>query len=270
VHIDMILPIDSIEAVSSDPNLRVEQSFIVNSLILMMDNMRGGPTANPLVRQAINYAIDKVGINNALLRGKLRPLQGQLATPEAFGFNPNVKMYPYDPGKAKSLLAQAGYPNGFDTVINGPIGKYTADRDIVVAVADQLSKVGIRAKANPMEYGLFVQKLLASQLSPIFLIGWYTFGDAALADIWLTSLTGAYGRYYGPSQYDDLVTQAATALDPKVRQATYNKVAEYQHDQALAGWLFQAADYYGVSKRVTGFHGRPDETTYLLPAGFVK
>lgn len=270
IHIDMILPIDSIDAVASDPNLRVEQSFIVNSLILMMDNMRGGPTANPLVRQAINYAIDKENLNKTLLRGKLRPLQGQLATPEAFGFSQSVKAYPYDPEKAKSLLSQAGYSGGFDTVINGPIGKYTADRDIVVAVADQLGKVGIRAKANPMEYGLFVQKLLASQLSPMFLIGWYTFGDAALADIWLTSLTGVYGHYYAPSPYDDLVTQAATALDPKARQAAYDKVATYQHDQALAAWLFQAADYYGVSKKVTGFHGRPDETTYLLPAGFVK
>jgi peptide/nickel transport system substrate-binding protein len=270
VHIDMILPIDSIEAVSSDSNLRVEQSFIVNSLILMMDNMRGGPTANPVVRQAINYAIDKEGINKSLLRGKLRPLDGQLATREAFGYDPNVKAYPYDPEKAKALLTQAGYPNGFETVINGPIGKYTSDRDIVIAVADGLGKVGIKAKANPMEYGLFVQKLLASQLSPMFLIGWYTFGDAALADIWLTSLTGAYGHYYSPSPYDDLVTQGATALDPKARQAAYNKVAEYQHDQALAAWLFQAADYYGVSKKVVGFHGRPDETTYLLPTGFQK
>lgn len=144
IHIDMNLPLDAIDAVSSDPNLKVAKAFIDNSLILEMDTLRGGPTADPKVRMAINYAIDKDGINKTLLSGKLRPLAGQLLTDDAFGWNPNVKQVPYDPNMAKQLLTQAGYPNGFDTQVNGPIGKYTADRDIVIAVADQLNKVGIR------------------------------------------------------------------------------------------------------------------------------
>src|SRR5207237_7832806 len=110
IHIDMNLPLDAIDAVAGDPNLKVERAFIVNSLILEMDTLRGGPTADPMVRMAINYAIDKEGINNTLLRGKLRPLQGQLITQGVLGFNSDVKMVPYDPNKAKQLLTQAGYP----------------------------------------------------------------------------------------------------------------------------------------------------------------
>jgi len=132
IHIDMNLPLDAIDAVSSDPNLKVQSAFIVNSLILEMDTLRGGPTANPKVRMAINYAIDKDQINKTLLSGKLKPLSGQLLTEGIFGFNPNVKMVPYDPNMAKQLLSEAGFPNGFDTQINGPIGKYTAEKSKIM------------------------------------------------------------------------------------------------------------------------------------------
>ncbi len=269
IHVDMNLPLDAIDAVSSDPNLKVEGAFIVNSLILEMDTLRGGPTANPMVRMAINHAIDKDGINKTLLRGKLRPLQGQLITQGVLGFNPDVKMVPYDLSKAKQLLTQAGYPNGFDTQVNGPIGKYTADRDIVIAVADQLNKVGIRAKANPMEYGLFVQKLTSNTLGPMFLIGWYSFGDPALAEVWLSS-NSTLGHFYADPTYDNLVAQGASELDPKKRQQFYNQAAQYMHDQAMAGWLFQAATYYGVSKKVTGFTAREDELSFFYPASITK
>ncbi|MBJ7601795.1 MAG: hypothetical protein JF888_01140 [Candidatus Dormibacteraeota bacterium] len=265
IHIDMNLPLDAIDAVSSDPNLKVEKAFIDNSLILEMDTLHGGPTADPRVRMAINYAIDKDQINKTLLSSKLRPLAGQLLTQDAFGWNPNVKQVPYDPAKAKQLLSEAGYSSGFDTQVNGPIGKYTADRDIVIAVADQLSKVGIRAKANPMDYGLFVQKLTSNQLGPMFLIGWFSFGDPALAEVWLTSKS-TLGHYYADATYDDLVAKGATQLDQKARQATYFQAAQYMHDQAMAAWLFQAATYYGVSKKVSGFNPRNDELPFFYPS----
>jgi len=178
-------------------------------------------------------------------------------------------MVPYDPAKAKSLLAEAGYASGFDTQVNGPIGKYTADRDIVIAVADQLNKVGIRAKANPMEYSLFVQKLTSNTLGPMFLVGWYSFGDPALATVWLSS-SSTLGHFYADPQYDKLIAQGASELDVKKRQQVYNDAAQYMHDQAMAGWLFQAATYYGVSRKVSGFAAREDELSYLYPSSIAK
>lgn len=264
VHIDMNLPLDAIDAVARDPNLRALSAFIGEAQIIEFETLNGGPTANQMVRQAMNYAVNKEEIIKTLLDGKEKPLQGQLITPGILGFNPNVHEYPYDPGKAKELLAQAGYPNGFDTVVNGPIGKYTADREIVNAVAAQLQQVGIRAKANPMEYSLFAQKLTANQLGPMFLIGWYSFGDPALAEIWLTSKS-TLGHYYNDATYDKLVFGASEALDPKERQRLYNQAAQYMHDQALALFLFQPATYYGVSKKVSGFTPRDDELPYFYP-----
>src|SRR5262249_7152617 len=74
---------------------------------------RTGPTADQRVRQAFNYALDKDLIAKTIYKGYTKPEQGQVLQPETVGFNPNLKPYPYDPAKAKALLAEAGYPNGF-------------------------------------------------------------------------------------------------------------------------------------------------------------
>ena len=76
----------------------------------------GRPTQNKLVRQAINYAIDKDTIVKNIYKGYTKPT-GQLLQETTVGYNPAIKPYPYDPAKAKQLLAEAGYPNGFETTI---------------------------------------------------------------------------------------------------------------------------------------------------------
>ncbi len=184
--------------------------------------------------------------------------------PDTLGYNKALKAFTYDPDKAKQLLAQAGYPDGFDTTINGPIGKYTADRDLVVAIAAQLQKVGIRATPNPMEYSLFISKLSANQLGPMFLIGWYSFGDPALSAIWFTSKS-TLGQYYNDPKYDELVFKASGTVDTDERQKLYEQSSQYMHDQAMALFLTQPETYYGVNKRVSGFTPRDDEIAYFYP-----
>ncbi len=81
------------------------------------------PVANPKVRQAINYAVDVDSIIKNVLEG-----QGiRIATPltsKHFGYDPKIKPFPFDPAKAKKLLAEAGYPNGIDIVLHSPNGRY--------------------------------------------------------------------------------------------------------------------------------------------------
>jgi peptide/nickel transport system substrate-binding protein len=120
-----------------------------------------------------------------------------------------------------------------------------------------------------MEYSLFIQKLTSNTLGPIFLVGWYSFGDPALAAVWLSS-SSTLGRYYSDPDYDKLIAAGATELDPTKRRQLYNQAAQHMHDQAMAGWLFQAATYYGVSKKVSGFAAREDELSYIYPASISK
>src|SRR5690606_30127392 len=81
------------------------------------------PIQNKLVRQAMNYAVDKEALVQ-LYGGEATVLQGQYLTPVVLGFNPNIKMYPYDPEMASQLLAEAGYPDGFETTFAYTINRY--------------------------------------------------------------------------------------------------------------------------------------------------
>ena len=99
------------------------------------------------VRKAISKAINRPAIASRVMEGQAIP-SGQLVSEKLFGHNPALKPEAYDPDGAKKLLAEAGYPNGFNITIHGPAGRYVNDEKIVQAVAQMLSRVGITAKVE--------------------------------------------------------------------------------------------------------------------------
>ena len=125
--------------------------------LVMMTIKKGSPWANPKVRMAMNYAVDKDSIIKNIFQGnaeKINVLQG----PGSFGQNPNLKPYPYNPAKAKKLLAEAGFPNGFQADMFVPHGRYLMGKQAAEAVASYLDAVGIKVKMLSMEWGAFVRK----------------------------------------------------------------------------------------------------------------
>lgn len=262
VHVNMNLPIAAIDTVKANKNAQVVHEFSRAALLLEFDTTHGGPTANKLVRQALNYAVDKQSLISTILNNTQRPLDGQLESPASLGYNKSLKAFPHDPAKAKALLAEAGFPNGFDMVINGPIGKYPADRDLVIAICSQLEAVGVRAKPNLTDFGSFIQSVGATKAGPAFLIGWYDFGDPALSTSWFTSAS-TLGKYYADNTYDDLIAKASSTLDDSERQSLYEQASQHMNDEAMALFLTQPAMYYGLAKGVTGFTARDDEMVVL-------
>ena len=102
------------------------------------------PLKEVRVRQAINYAVDKDAIVKNRLLGYGRISSGQLVGSDAYGFNPELKPYPYDPERAKKLLAEVGHPNGFEINFDGTEGRYPKDKEVEEAIVAQLGKVGVR------------------------------------------------------------------------------------------------------------------------------
>ena len=115
-------------------------------------NLSYGPLKNKKVRKAINYAIDKETIIKKLLNNKAYPAIGVLPTSIA-GFNKNLKGYEYNPKKAKELLKEAGYPNGFTVEILTKSGPPAWGLPTVEAAMTYLSKVGITLKPKLVEGG---------------------------------------------------------------------------------------------------------------------
>ena len=120
---------------------------------------RGTPFLDKRVRQALNYAIDRDAIVENLAGGITKPAS-QPANPSTFGFNPDVKPYPYDPVKARALLAEAGYPDGFKFISEVLVGIAPNDKEIFTYVADSLARIGVEMELRPIPFSDWLTKFL--------------------------------------------------------------------------------------------------------------
>jgi peptide/nickel transport system substrate-binding protein len=119
---------------------------------------RDTPFKDKRVRQAAKYAIDRPSIHQNLMKG-LSGFTGQCATPTNFGYNPDVKPYTYDPAKAKQLMTEAGYPNGFGPFKVDVIpGNFPQDAEIYQAVAQYLNAIGMKAELQTITFSEWLQK----------------------------------------------------------------------------------------------------------------
>jgi peptide/nickel transport system substrate-binding protein len=209
-----------------------------------------GPTKDKRVRQALNYAVntDEV-IKNVLEGNGIRV--ATVLTNKHFGFDPGLQPIKQDVAKAKQLLAEAGYPNGVDLVLNTPDGRYLKDKEVAEAIGGQLTKAGIRTTVKVHEWGTYLNQMLyVHNGGPISLIGW---GNTTWdADGTLTPLfrTGKVLANYHNEQFDSLIDEAATTVDLKARQALYSKALQIWVDDGASIPLYQQMDIYGVAKRV--------------------
>ncbi len=131
------------------------------------------PLKNKLVRQAMNYAVDKQAIVDGLFAGATAPLQSIVNAPQN---NPALEPYPYDPEKAKALLAEAGYPDGFKVKLVSSVGVFGNDKDVSQAVAQYLSDVGIETEVVVLENGKFIDDVLRNyNVQDMDYMGWGTY-----------------------------------------------------------------------------------------------
>ncbi len=226
---------------------------IAQSMAINLQTTQGGPMADQKVRQALNYAIDKNAINKSILGGYGRVLDGQLVGPDGFGYDPTLKEYPYDNAKAKQLLAEAGYPNGFDVTFNGTVGRYPKDKEIQEAIVSQLADVGVRAKLNILEQNAFLSGFFAGKDGPMFTFGWQYLPSMDADQSMTYFQCGASIHLFCDKNYDAVYQKQQGDLDPNQRKADLQKAQEVLHDLAPAIYLIQFDSIFGVGSRVHGF-----------------
>ena len=118
-----------------------------------LDTLKPGPLQDKRVRQALNYAIDADAMQRALLNGLGERIAVTLPR-SAFGYDDTIKPYPYDPARAKQLLAEAGYPNGFKIPLITRQGRYLKDKEVTQAVAGYLARIGVEVELRYVEAGV--------------------------------------------------------------------------------------------------------------------
>jgi len=168
-----------------NPNIHLAQIASNRMIYLHLDSNRdqspfvtdlnGDPMAkNPLkdvrVRRALSLAINREGIADRVMEGLAVPA-GQLMPHSVYATVPDINADPYDPKKAKALLAEAGYGDGFGLTIHGPNDRYVNDAKIAQAVAQMLTRVGIKTKVDTMPKNVYFGKASGLEFS-LMLVGW--------------------------------------------------------------------------------------------------
>ncbi len=263
VAISEELPIDLLSTVDESKDAAVVAVESTVGLLLTFDT-RKPPFNDARVRQAMNLAIDKQAILERLLMGRGTVLQGQMLTSNTFGFNPDVKAFPYDPEKAKKLLAEAGYPKGFKTAITTRSGKYLADVEICNVCAAMFAEIGVETAVNVVEQGVFSKMTTAMDMGPMHMVGWYSLGDADFATVWFTE--GGKRAFWKNDEFEKLFVDARSTVDDKARLAAYHRMTQIMHDEAPAVYLFGLPTIYGKLKKLTNWNAPADKVMHLATA----
>lgn len=233
--------------------------------LLNLDTLTFKPFQDRRVRQALNHAIDKDAIIKNTLGGYGRPIATSVI-PEAFGHNPAIKPYAYDPERAKQLLAAAGYAGGFEVGFDTTVGRYPQDKEIAEVVAGQLAKVGVRVNVQGFEWGAFYDGVKAKKRAPIHNIGMSTELFDADNTFSLHFKSGTIWSRWNHAEFEKLVDTARTTLDQKARRDALWRASRIQHDEAPMVFLHQISYLYGVNKRVKGWEPSNSEPILVWDA----
>jgi peptide/nickel transport system substrate-binding protein len=256
-EVDLItsVPYDRLKELEEDESTRVTSRY-GEMVALWYDTLRFEPFKNKKVRQAMNYAVNSEAIIKDLLLGYGTRLNSHLF-PQQPGYDPDMKPYPYDPAKAKALLAEAGYPDGFDLemtidVANQAFAKGNEVTEVVVA---DLRKVGIRATAEFIEGAawndLFVNKKLTAWIST-----WKSNPESGRhLQTLLHSKTR--GWYYQDPEADKILDEYFSELDPQKRIEVGKRMAKFFYDECPWVIMYQQRDVYGVSPKLA-WDAKPD------------
>jgi len=202
------------------------------------------PWHDPRVRLAANLAVDKDGINEAERLGFSR-LTGSIV-PSGMEFARRIEPYPYDLAQAKRLLAEAGYPNGFDAGDLTPLPPFSTMGE---AVANDLARVGIRTRVRSMERATFMEAWRFKKLGGVIVTVSAAPGSTAvrLESFVISSAPYASGGY---PDIDEMFVQQARELDRTKREALLHRIQRLMHERVMYGPIFEPATLHGVGPGV--------------------
>lgn len=216
------------------------------------------PLADVRVRQALNYAVDKETIAMALTNGLTTPT-AQAAIPGMAGYNPTVTPYPYDPNRARALLAEAGYPNGFPLIIEVVVGGFVpADAAIYQKAAEDLRQVGVDVTLNALPIQLYYDKFLSGSWGDVGALSasyqGRPYGDPLRALTLVSCLKP--GAYFCDPSTVPMLEAAESAPTPEERTARLQELAVRYKDIAPSLFLVAQAEVIGVSPKLKNVRRR--------------
>jgi peptide/nickel transport system substrate-binding protein len=226
--------------------------------LLVQDNT---PLADKRVRQALNYAVDVDTIVSELLGGYGRRYASWVNPPNE---NVDLKAWPYDPERARELLSQAGYPNGFSVEMHLPVDRYQQGQEVAGAIADDLVQVGIEVETRAVPWSDYVQELLNPDQTPhLFLLRLNSRANG-LED----TENLAHDFPFNPTQwfdaeFEELVSEARQTYNATKQVELLKSAQAVAYGAAPWIWLWRPFLFYGVDQSLDWWQPRADGLIYL-------
>ncbi len=266
-QVDLVsgVPVELYDKVKTNPKLDVVERPARRSIFLPLHNKPDTPLADIRVRQAIYMAINEDEIIEKIMRGHAAPA-AQIPDPPTIGYNADIKRLPYDLEKAKALMKEAGYENGFEIKMTGPNDRYVNDAKIAEAVAKYLAKIGIKVELDVKPKSIFFPEVDEGILD-FYLIGWFdgTFDMGRTYFKLLHSRNeekgfgGLNGTNFSDPEIDALLDSTANIVDPAERKGALEKLNKMAMDKIAVIPLHYQQDLYATQKgKGIQFTPRPD------------
>ena len=275
------VPTGDIARLRANPAVAISSTGSNRVMILQLDSGRevtpfvsgkdGRPLpANPLrdarVRQAISLAFNRTAIAERAMDGQAIPT-GQMVPEGFFGHDPTIPVPVFDPDRARALLAEAGYPDGFSLTLHAPNNRYVNDDRVAQALGGMLMRIGIAARVETMPSTVFFPRWGRLEHS-VQLVGWGSSTGEAAGSLraHVASFdrsrgfgTSNVGRYSNP-EVDALLTRALATIDDRSREDLLRQVTRIaMRDVAFVPLHFQVNVW--ATRRGISYAARSDETT---------
>ena len=266
VDVALNMPPDIAAQLDSDRSFRVERVHTLRNQFVNI-NTKTPPLDNVKVRQALNYAVDKEAIVKNILLGTATVTPSICDPGLVFGCPKDLKLYPYDPARARQLLAEAGYPNGFATSFFNSQGRYLSSVDIGAAITGYFDKVGIKTTTEMRDWGVFQTQFTNGQMPTLFYLG---FGNqfADVDGVFAGHLDSKRrALYWNTPETDAKIAAQLAELDEGKRGKLAEDIVRDIYNQAPWVFLFDIHDIH-VTKANLSWKPRPDEAVLMQEASW--
>jgi len=262
--LDLIVgvPADNVGQLEKNSKITLLKQVGAHVWYLGMNNQKK-PFDDKRVRQALNYAVNKDAIVNDVLKGTGAASKGPVL-PGTWGADGALKAYPYDPERAKKLLAEAGYPNGFTTTLWVPESGSGMQAPVAMSTVMQsnLKAVGVNVSLQTMEWGAYLAKLRTKE-QELFALSWMA-GTEDPDMVMYPLLHSSQWTPVGPNRalyknalFDALLQQARMTTDQAKRAQLYKEAQRILVDDAPWVFVDHEIQIAALTKRVQGFKLHP-------------
>jgi peptide/nickel transport system substrate-binding protein len=251
------IPVDQLQAIEDAGHTVITTPILGTTFIRIATDVT--PFDDARVRQALNYGVDVQTIADAIVGPNATRLASFFPDPRALGYDESLEPFPYDPDRARALLAEAGLADGFDAEIEVVASSRT---DVVEAVVAQLEEVGIRLKMVTTELAAFNQGWPKADAPALRYASWRPMYDPHTFLSLVIDSEGFLSRFENVKA-DELIAAATIEPDPNIREEIYQRLGALLQEEPAGIYLWNAIANYGVTNEFLNWTPRGDQ--YIVP-----